>query len=141
MRAWSFASYEDTFLYCRVQKGIGGGKPGCNTKNQGQLINSDEFNDLNFDQAFDAIAKKLEASNLGSVTTNFRLRDWGVSRQRYWGTPIPMFNLSDGADIPVPLEKLPVLLPEDVEMDGIQSPIKADPEWRKAQLEGQAVEH
>ena len=118
----------------------------CDLENQaftskGQLINSDEFNDLDFDQAFDAIAKKLEASNLGSVTTNFRLRDWGVSRQRYWGTPIPMFNLSDGADIPVPLEKLPVLLPEDVEMDGIQSPIKADPEWRKALLEGQAVEH
>ena len=118
----------------------------CNLDSQaftskGQLINSGEFNDLDFDQAFDAIAKKLEASNSGSVTTNFRLRDWGVSRQRYWGTPIPMFNLSDGADIPVPLEKLPVLLPEDVEMDGIQSPIKADPDWRKAQLEGQAVEH
>ena len=52
-----------------------------------------------------------------------------------------MFNLGDGADIPVPLEKLPVLLPEDVEMDGIQSPIKADPEWRKAELNGQPVEH
>jgi leucyl-tRNA synthetase len=118
----------------------------CDLNNQaftskGKLINSGEFNDLDFDQAFDAIAEKLEANNLGSVTTNFRLRDWGVSRQRYWGTPIPMFNLSDGADIPVPLEKLPVLLPEDVEMDGIQSPIKADPNWRKAQLEGQAVEH
>lgn len=108
---------------------------------KGKLINSGEFNDLDFDQAFDAIAKKLQANNLGSVTTNFRLRDWGVSRQRYWGTPIPMFNLADGADIPVPLEKLPVLLPEDVEMDGIQSPIKADPDWRKAQLEGQPVEH
>ncbi len=118
----------------------------CDLNNQaftskGKLINSGEFNDLDFNQAFEAIAEKLEANNLGSVTTNFRLRDWGVSRQRYWGTPIPMFNLSDGADIPVPLEKLPVLLPEDVEMDGIQSPIKADPNWRKAQLEGQAVEH
>ena len=108
---------------------------------KGKLINSGEFNDLDFDQAFDAIAKKLQANNLGFVTTNFRLRDWGVSRQRYWGTPIPMFNLADDADIPVPLEKLPVLLPEDVEMDGIQSPIKADPDWRKAQLEGLPVEH
>jgi len=108
---------------------------------KGRLVNSGDYNGLDFDAAFDAIATALEAKNLGSVTTNFRLRDWGVSRQRYWGTPIPMFNLADGADIPVPLEKLPVLLPEDVEMDGIQSPIKADPNWRKAQLNGQPVEH
>ena len=108
---------------------------------KGQLINSGEFDGLGFNAAFDAIATALNKKNLGSATTNFRLRDWGVSRQRYWGSPIPMFNLGDGADIPVPLEKLPVLLPEDVEMDGIQSPIKADPEWRKAQLNGQPVEH
>jgi leucyl-tRNA synthetase len=108
---------------------------------KGKLVNSKEFDGLDFDSAFDAIAAALEEKNLGSVTTNFRLRDWGVSRQRYWGAPIPMFNLGDGADIPVPLEKLPVLLPEDVEMDGIQSPIKADPEWRKAELNGQPVEH
>ena len=108
---------------------------------KGTLVNSSEFDGLGFEQAFDAIAAVLSEKNLGSVTTNFRLRDWGVSRQRYWGSPIPMFNLSDGADIPVPLEKLPVLLPEDVEMDGIQSPIKADPEWRKAILNGQPVAH
>ena len=108
---------------------------------KGKLINSGDFDGLDFDEAFDAITAALENKNLGSVTTNFRLRDWGVSRQRYWGSPIPMFNLNDGSDIPVPLEKLPVLLPEDVEMDGIQSPIKADPEWRKAELNGQAVEH
>ncbi|MDG2018091.1 MAG: leucine--tRNA ligase [Porticoccaceae bacterium] len=109
--------------------------------NRGKLVNSGEFDDLDFDQAFDAIASALEAKNLGTVTTHFRLRDWGVSRQRYWGAPIPMFNLGDGNDIPVPLDKLPVLLPEDVEMDGIQSPIKADPEWCKAVLNGQPVEH
>ncbi len=108
---------------------------------KGKLVNSGAFDGLDFDAAFDAIAAALEDKNLGSVTTNFRLRDWGVSRQRYWGSPIPMFNLRDGGDIPVPLEKLPVLLPEDVEMDGIQSPIKADPEWRKAELNGQSVEH
>ena len=108
---------------------------------KGQLVNSAEFDGLDFEQAFDAIAAALKDKNLGSVTTNFRLRDWGVSRQRYWGSPIPMFNLGDGSDIPVPLEKLPVLLPEDVEMDGIQSPIKADPEWRKAVINGQSVEH
>jgi leucyl-tRNA synthetase len=108
---------------------------------KGQLVNSAEFDGLDFEQAFDAIAAALKDKNHGSVTTNFRLRDWGVSRQRYWGSPIPMFNLGDGSDIPVPLEKLPVLLPEDVEMDGIQSPIKADPEWRKAVFNGQSVEH
>ena len=108
---------------------------------KGTLVNSAEFDGLDFNDAFDAIAAALEEKNMGSVTTNFRLRDWGVSRQRYWGSPIPMFNLGDGNDIPVPLEKLPVLLPEDVEMDGIQSPIKADLEWRKSELNGQAVEH
>ena len=79
-------------------------------------------------------------ANQGSVTTNYRLRDWGVSRQRYWGSPIPMYNLADGGEIPVPLDRLPVVLPTDVEMDGIQSPIKADLEWKKAELNGQAVE-
>ena len=98
---------------------------------RGVLVNSGDYDGLHFDAAFDAIAAALETKNLGSVTTNYRLRDWGVSRQRYWGAPIPMFNLADGGEIPVPLSKLPVLLPEDVEMDGVQSPIKADPEWRK----------
>jgi leucyl-tRNA synthetase len=74
---------------------------------KGTLVNSAEFDGLDFNDAFDAIAAALEEKNLGSVTTNFRLRDWGVSRQRYWGSPIPMFNLGDGNDIPVPLEKLP----------------------------------
>ncbi|MBT5072079.1 MAG: class I tRNA ligase family protein, partial [Porticoccaceae bacterium] len=64
-----------------------------------------------------------------------------VSRQRYWGTPIPMYNLANGGEIAVPLNKLPVILPTDVEMDGIQSPIKADENWRMAELNGQAVEH
>ncbi|MEO0443753.1 MAG: leucine--tRNA ligase, partial [Pseudomonadota bacterium] len=90
---------------------------------KGTLIHSGEFNGLDFNQAFDAIAAKLGELNKGAVQTNFRLRDWGVSRQRYWGSPIPMLNLPDGGEIPVPLEKLPVLLPEDVHMDGIQSPI------------------
>jgi leucyl-tRNA synthetase len=107
---------------------------------KGPLINSGEFDGLNFDEAFTAIADKLTALGKGSVTTNYRLRDWGVSRQRYWGAPIPVFNLPDGGEIAVPADKLPILLPEDVEMDGVQSPIKADPEWRKDELNGQAVE-
>jgi leucyl-tRNA synthetase len=107
---------------------------------KGILVNSGKYDGMDFATAFDAIAGDLEAVNHGSVTTNYRLRDWGVSRQRYWGSPIPMYNLAEGGEIPVPLDKLPVLLPTDVEMDGIQSPIKADLEWKKAELNGQAVE-
>jgi leucyl-tRNA synthetase len=107
---------------------------------KGVLLNSSQFDGLDFDAAFDAIAKALADKDKGRVTTNYRLRDWGVSRQRYWGAPIPMFNLPEGGEIPVPAHKLPVLLPEDVEMDGVQSPIKADPEWRKDELDGNPVE-
>ncbi|MBB6522935.1 leucine--tRNA ligase [Pseudoteredinibacter isoporae] len=114
-------------------------------KNDTRTVNSGEhfgeLDGLDFQAAFDAAADKLVELGKGTLKTNFRLRDWGVSRQRYWGAPIPMFNLPEGGEIPVPLEKLPVLLPEDVQMDGVQSPIKADPEWRKAEHDGQAVEH
>ena len=108
---------------------------------KGLLINSGDFDGLDFGKAFSAIAKALADKNKGKVTTNYRLRDWGVSRQRYWGAPIPMFNNPQGGEIPVPLEKLPVLLPEDVVMDGVNSPIKSDLEWRKTEHNGQAVEH
>jgi leucyl-tRNA synthetase len=108
---------------------------------KGILVNSGEYDGLDFDAAFEAISQTLQAANKGKVTTNYRLRDWGVSRQRYWGAPIPMFNLPDGGEIPVPAERLPVLLPEDVQMDGVQSPIKADENWRKTEHNGQAVEH
>lgn len=112
---------------------------------KGVLVNSgpgfEDWDGLKFKDAFGAIAKALQEKGKGSIKTNFRLRDWGVSRQRYWGAPIPMFNLPEGGEIPVPLEKLPVLLPEEVEMDGVHSPIKADPEWCKAELDGKAVEH
>ena len=108
---------------------------------KGVLVNSDEFDGLDFQAAFNAIAAKLEALNKGCVKTNYRLRDWGVSRQRYWGTPIPMLNLPEGGEIPVPAHKLPVLLPEDVVMDGINSPIKSDPDWRKADWHSPGAEH
>ncbi|MFD1218373.1 leucine--tRNA ligase [Microbulbifer celer] len=107
---------------------------------KGVLVNSGGFDGLDFDAAFNAIADGLEAAGKGRVTTNYRLRDWGVSRQRYWGAPIPMFNLADGSEIPVPAEKLPILLPEDVALDGVTSPIKADPQWRKDEYNGEAVE-
>lgn len=109
--------------------------------NDVSMVNSEDFNGLTPAEGFDAIAAKLEALGCGEIVTNYRLRDWGVSRQRYWGAPIPMFNLPDGGEIPVPADRLPVLLPEDVEMDGVQSPIKADPQWRTAELDGNPVEH
>ena len=102
----------------------------------GVLTGSDAFDGLDFAAAFDAIAAALEAKAMGRVTTQFRLRDWGVSRQRYWGTPIPMLSGPDGAEIPIPAARLPSVLPEDVVMDGVASPIKADPEWRRFDLDG-----
>lgn len=104
-------------------------------------INSGEFNNLSPEQAFDAVVKKLKALGLGETKIQYRLRDWGVSRQRYWGSPIPIFNLPDGGEIPVPIDRLPVLLPEDVTMNGITSPIKSDLDWKKASFKGQQVEH
>ncbi len=104
---------------------------------RGTLINSGKFDGLLFDEAFNAIAAQLAQSSLGTVTTNYRLRDWGVSRQRYWGTPIPMLYDGNEIAIPVPADKLPVLLPEDVVMDGIQSPLKADPIWKVSDIDGQ----
>jgi leucyl-tRNA synthetase len=101
------------------------------------LMNSAEFDGLNFEQAFKAISDKLISENKGKVTTNYRLRDWGVSRQRYWGTPIPMINLANGESVPVPEDQLPVVLPEDVVMNGTTSPIKDDPEWAKTSINGE----
>ncbi|AAN54244.1 leucine--tRNA ligase [Shewanella oneidensis MR-1] len=104
---------------------------------KGILFNSGEFDGLDFDGAFNVIANKLVAEGKGKRQVNYRLRDWGVSRQRYWGAPIPMVTLADGTVIPTPEDQLPVILPEDVVMDGIQSPIKADKEWAKTQVNGQ----
>ncbi|AXR08457.1 leucine--tRNA ligase [Salinimonas sediminis] len=104
---------------------------------KGVLINSAQFDGLAFADAFDQIAAKLEADGHGTKKVNYRLRDWGVSRQRYWGAPIPMLNLENGESVPVPADELPVVLPEDVEMDGTTSPIKADPQWAKTTYNGQ----
>ena len=108
---------------------------------KGVLINSGKYNGLDFDTAFKVISEDLKRSNHGSVATNYRLRDWGVSRQRYWGAPIPIYNLAEGGEIAVPIDRLPVILPTNIKMDGVQSPLKADKSWRKAELNGQFVEH
>ena len=96
---------------------------------KGILFNSGEFNDLNFEQAFEAIANKLTKKQLGEKQTNYRLRDWGVSRQRYWGCPIPIINCPNCGSVAVPEQDLPVILPEEVAFDGVGSPIKKMPEF------------
>lgn len=103
----------------------------------GKLVNSAEFDGLDFDAAFNGIADKLEKLGVGKRQINYRLRDWGVSRQRYWGAPIPMLTLANGETVPAPIEDLPIILPEDVVMDGVKSPIKADPNWAKTTFNGE----
>lgn len=102
----------------------------------GKLVNSAEFDGKDFDGAFNGIADKLEKLGAGKRQVNYRLRDWGVSRQRYWGAPIPMLTLENGDVVPAPMEDLPIILPEDVVMDGVKSPIKADPNWAKTTFNG-----
>lgn len=104
---------------------------------KGVLINSGKYNGLNFEQAFETISAQLQQQNKGKKSVNFRLRDWGVSRQRYWGAPIPILNLADGQQVPVPADKLPVLLPENVNLDGVVSPLKTDTNWQKTSYKGQ----
>ncbi|MBT6080624.1 MAG: leucine--tRNA ligase [Gammaproteobacteria bacterium] len=96
---------------------------------KGLLYNSGQFDGLDFKGAFDAIADHLQTEQKGSRKINYRLRDWGVSRQRYWGCPIPVVNCPDCGAVPVPEEQLPVVLPEDVDFDGVGSPIKKMPEF------------
>lgn len=98
---------------------------------RGWLVNSGEYDGMDFQQALDALAARFEAEGRGNRRVNYRLRDWGVSRQRYWGCPIPVILCARCGDVPVPEDQLPVVLPEDVEFSGVASPIKADPEWRK----------
>lgn len=92
-------------------------------KQNGVAINSGELDGLNFKQAFDKILTQLEPQGLGKKTINYRLRDWGVSRQRYWGCPIPVINCADCGTVPVPESQLPVVLPLDVVPDGRGNPL------------------
>ncbi|MAK67177.1 MULTISPECIES: leucine--tRNA ligase [unclassified Methylophaga] len=96
---------------------------------KGRLIQSAQFTSLTSAEAFDAIADELSKQNKGERQVNYRLRDWGVSRQRYWGTPIPVIYCDSCGAVPVPEADLPVLLPEDVVVDGSGSPIKSMPEF------------
>ena len=92
-------------------------------------INSGKYDNLDFSAAFDAIVADLEANEHGARKTQFRLRDWGISRQRYWGCPIPIIHCETCGDVPVPEDQLPVVLPEDVVPDGAGSPLARMPEF------------
>ena len=96
---------------------------------RGRTVNSNEFNGLEFQAAFDAIADALETNQHGRRRTNYRLRDWGVSRQRYWGCPIPMIHCDDCGVVPVAEHDLPVVLPTEVSFQGVRSPLHDMPDW------------
>ena len=98
-----------------------------------RLINSGEFDGLDFQAAFDTIGAKLQSLGAGEPKTQYRLRDWGISRQRYWGCPIPIIHCDACGDVPVPAEQLPVVLPEDVIPDGSGSPLAKMPEFYETQ--------
>jgi leucyl-tRNA synthetase len=95
----------------------------------GILVNSGEYDGMDYRQAFDAIAERFEQSGRGRRSVHYRLRDWGVSRQRYWGTPIPIIYCDKCGAVPVPEEQLPVVLPEDVEFTGVGSPLRQMPSF------------
>ena len=100
------------------------------SKDEGmETINSGEFDGLSFEQAFTAISDAVEAKGAGRARTNYRLRDWGVSRQRYWGCPIPIIYCDACGDVPVPEANLPVVLPEDLKPDGAASPLTRTPSF------------
>ena len=96
---------------------------------KGVLVNSGEYDGLSFEGAFNAIADHFEKTSRGGRTVNYRLRDWGVSRQRYWGAPIPIIYCDDCDAVPVPEDQLPVVLPENVEFTGVGSPLREMPEF------------
>ena len=95
----------------------------------GICVNSGKYDGLDFQQAFDAISTDLAAKGLGEKKVQFRLRDWGISRQRYWGCPIPIIHCPSCGDVPVPDDQLPVVLPENVVPDGAGSPLAKMPEF------------
>jgi leucyl-tRNA synthetase len=128
-RDWDFAIAHGLPIVRTVQ--VPEGWQGEAYVEDGVAINSEWLDGLGVAEAKEKAIRWLEDQGIGERKVNFRLRDWGVSRQRYWGCPIPVIYCPDCGALPVPEDQLPVVLPEDVTFMGVQSPIKADPEWRK----------
>jgi len=99
----------------------------------GRCINSGPYNGMDFDAAIDSIAKDLANAGLGEKQTTWRLRDWGISRQRYWGCPIPIIHCASCGAVPVPDDQLPVVLPDDLVPDGSGNPLLKDERFLKTQ--------
>jgi leucyl-tRNA synthetase len=95
----------------------------------GKVVNSGDLDGMTYQQAFEAIAERFETQKRGKRRINYRLRDWGISRQRYWGAPIPIVYCDDCNAVPVPEDQLPVVLPENVEFTGVGSPLRQMPEF------------
>ena len=98
---------------------------------EGKIINSDFLNDLDIDRAKNNIIEKIEKKKIGTKKTLFRLKDWGISRQRYWGCPIPMIYLEDGSVVPVDKSELPITLPEKIDLNSSGNPLDNHPSWKK----------
>ena len=96
----------------------------------GKLVNSDFLNGLSVESAKNKIIAKIESDGIGKKKTLFRLKDWGVSRQRYWGCPIPMIYLDDGSVVPVEKSELPIELPDDVDLNSKGNPLANHPTWK-----------
>jgi len=96
----------------------------------GKIINSDFLNGLNIKEAKEKIINKIEKMNIGKRKTLYRLKDWGISRQRYWGCPIPMIYLEDGNVVPVDKEELPILLPKEIDLNYKGNPLENHPTWK-----------
>lgn len=132
-RDWEFAQKHDLPIRAVIGNEQGEApdpKAGAYTE-KGPLIRSAEYDGLHFDAAFNAIRDALEAEGLGEERVQYRLRDWGVSRQRYWGCPIPIIRCPDCGDVPVPEDQLPVRLPEDVVVTGGASPLTKLEDWKQ----------
>jgi len=97
----------------------------------GTIINSDFLNNLSIDKAKEKIVDKIESKNIGRKKITFRLKDWGVSRQRYWGCPIPMLHLKNGKVVPVDKSELPIRLPKDIDINKKGNPLSTHPDWKK----------